>query len=79
MNRGGTRGTTGGSAPDRNSGRSPRNSKFSGMQNSLDTGASDRSAKSDSKKSTSKDSQENGKSKSSSKNSSSGPAGPAKL
>ena len=43
MNRGGTRGTTGGTTTggnttDRNSGRSPRNSKFSGMQNSLDTG-----------------------------------------
>jgi hypothetical protein len=43
MNRGGIRGSaggdaTGGNTTDRNSGRSPRNSKFSGMQNSLDTG-----------------------------------------
>ena len=68
MNRGGTRGTAGGTTTDRNSGRSPRNSKFSGMQNSLDTGASDRSSQSDSKKSTS-----------GSKKSSNEPAGPAKL
>ena len=68
MNRGGTRGTGGGTTSDRNSGRSPRNSKFSGMQNSLDTGGSDRSSQSDSKKSTS-----------GSKKSSNEPAGPAKL
>ncbi len=94
MNRGGTRGTTGGNTTggnttDRNSGRSPRNSKFSGMQNSLDTGggsdrggnrsSADRPAQGDSKKSTSKESQGSEKSKSSSKKSSSGPAGPAKL
>ncbi|MDE0938298.1 MAG: hypothetical protein OSA89_20520, partial [Mariniblastus sp.] len=62
---------TGGNTTDRNSGRSPRNSKFSGMQNSLNAGGD--------KKSTSKDSRESEKTESSSKKSSGGPAGPAKL
>ena len=74
--RGGIRGSTdgnatGGNTTDRNSGRSPRNSKFSGMQNSLNAGGD--------KKSTSKDSRESEKTESSSKKSSGGPAGPAKL
>ena len=74
MNRGGTRGP-GGAASDRNSGLSPRNSKFSGMQNSLDTGGN---ARGSNRGSTDRSSQSNSKN-SSSKKSSNGPTGPAKL
>jgi hypothetical protein len=74
MNRGGTRGS-GGNASDRNSGTSPRNSKFSGMQNSLDTGGN---ARGSNRGSTDRSSQSNSKN-SSSKKSSNGPTGPAKL
>ena len=79
MSRGGTRGTTGGNTPDRNSGFSSRNSKFEGMQNSLNAGGGDRPAQTDAKKSNSKESQKSENSKSSSKKSNSGPVGPAKL
>ena len=74
MNRGGTRGSSGNTS-DRNSGTSPRNSKFSGMQNSLDTGGN---ARGSNRGSTDRSSQSNSKN-SSSKKSSNGPTGPAKL